>query len=197
MVRGWLVRLRWRRRGDWLWPAFVAVIVLDTAIAHGLPASGDAQTFAGAVLSAMVANLIAVVLLPRPLGALIRRRRPDLPMVVARDYGGRMALLAIAALFLLAGLVHRPAILHDRATMRDAISRAQAYIGDRAPAEFRRNLTYVSTFVIEPGHVFRTCVPGVQSARTYCVIVKTDLPFAHSVSFGGYEPNAVFSAGTN
>ena len=32
--------------------------------------------------------------------------------------------------------------------------------------------------------------------RTYCVIVNDKLPFARSVSFGGYEPNEVMSAGT-
>lgn len=197
MDGGWLVRLRWRRRGDWLWPAFAAVVVLDTVIAHTLPSSGDSQSVGGAALSALVANVIAVILFPHPFGGLIRRVRKDLPQVVARDYGGRLALFAVAAIFLTAGLAHRPTILHDRATMSDAIKRAQAFIGDRAPPEFRRNLMFVSTYVIETGHVYRTCVPSALGARTYCVIVKTDLPLAQSVTFDGYESNAVFSAGTN
>ena len=57
--------------------------------------------------------------------------------------------------------------------MQDAIKRAQAYIGDRAPAEFRRNLAYVDTFAIQPGSIYRTCVPSDYRRRTYCVIVKT------------------------
>ena len=81
--------------------------------------------------------------------------------------------------------------------MQDAITRAQAWIGDRAPAEFRRNLEFVSTVAIEPGRVYRTCVPSVDGRRTYCVIVNTNLPFAQSVSFAGYESNAVFAQGTN
>jgi hypothetical protein len=84
---------------------------------------------------------------------------------------------------------------HQRA-MRDAIARAQAWIGDRAPAEFRRNVEFVSTLAIEQGSIYRTCVPSDDRTRTYCVIVKTHLPFARSVSFDGYESNAVFSAGT-
>ena len=81
--------------------------------------------------------------------------------------------------------------------MDDAIKRAQAYIGDRAPAEFRRNLEFVDTFVIEQGSIYRTCVPSDDRKRTYCVIVKTHLPFPRSVSFAGYEPNSVMSAGAS
>ena len=57
-------------------------------IGHWLPPSGETQTLLAAALAACVLNLIAVVLLSRPLGAVLRRLRPDLPRVVARDYGG-------------------------------------------------------------------------------------------------------------
>jgi hypothetical protein len=197
MDRAWLHRLRWRRRGAWLWPAFVALTLLDMVIGHALPASGETQSLAAAALSALVLNLLAVLLLSRPAAALLRRPRRDLPLVVARDYGGRAALIAVAAVLLIAGVAHRPAILELRRVRQDAITRAQAWIGDRAPAEFRRNLEFVSTVTIEPGRVYRTCVPSVDGSRTYCVIVNTNLPFAKSVSFAGYESNAVFAEGTN
>jgi hypothetical protein len=197
MEGGWLARLRWRRRGAWLWPAFVAVTILDMWIGHAFPSTGETQSLAGAALLALVLNVIAVLLLSRPLGAIARRAKTGLPPVVARDYGGRVALAAVAALLLIAGLSHRPEILQHRRALQDAITRAQAFIGDRAPDQFRRNLEYVSTYAIEPGHIYRTCVPSTDGSRTYCVIVQTDLPFASSVSFAGYEPNAVFAAGTN
>ena len=44
--------------------------------------------------------------------------------------------------------------------MRDATARAQAWIGDRAPAEFRRNVEELDTYAIQPGSVYRTCVPS-------------------------------------
>jgi hypothetical protein len=191
----WLARLRWRRRGAWLWPAFAALTIVDGMVGHALPPAGDSQAFLGALLVACVLNLIAVLLLSRPLGGLLRRYRTDLPKVVARDYGGRAAILLVAVAILAAGLLHRPTILQHRRSMQDAISRAQAWIGDRAPAEFRRNLEYVSTFTIEPGRIYRTCVPSDRRARTYCVIVNTQLPLATSVKFAGYEPNSVFSEG--
>jgi len=136
-----------------------------------------------------------VLLLRVPFAALLRRRRPDLPRVVARDYAGTIAIALVSAALLLVGLLHRPTIIANRNTMNDAISRAQAFIGARAPAEFRRNLAVVSTYAIEPGRVYRTCVPGIRTGRTYCVIVKTQMPFAQSVTFAGYESNADFSRG--
>jgi hypothetical protein len=137
-----------------------------------------------------------VILLSRPLGAVLRRARGDFPSIVARDYAGTTVVVVIALALLTAGLLHRSTLEAQRSTMYDAIKRAQAYIGDRAPAQFRRNLELVDTFVIQQGSIYRTCVPSDDRKRTYCVIVNDKLPFARSVSFGGYEPNEVMSAGT-
>ncbi|MGZ4259679.1 MAG: hypothetical protein ACXVR0_05090 [Solirubrobacteraceae bacterium] len=192
----WLHRARWRRRGAWLWPAFAALTFADAVVGHMLPPAGDGQTVVSAGLVALVLNLIAVILLSRPLGAALRRARGDLPGIVARDYAGTTVITLVALALLTAGLLHRSTLQSERSTMDDAIKRAQAYIGDRAPAEFRRNLELTDTFVIQEGSIYRTCVPSDDRRRTYCVIVKDKLPFARSVSFGGYEPNEVMSAGT-
>ena len=191
-----LHRLRWRLRGAWLWPAFVALTIADAVVGHMFPPAGDGQSVVSAALVALVLNLIAVILLSRPLGAVLRRTRGDLPGIVARDYAGTTVVVVIALALLTAGLLHRSTLQAQRSTMDDAIKRAQAYIGDRAPAQFRRNLELVDTFVIQQGSIYRTCVPSDDRKRTYCVIVNDKLPFARSVSFGGYEPNEVMSAGT-
>jgi hypothetical protein len=180
-----------------MWPAFVALTVADGLLGSSLPPSGDSWNGVGAALMGGFLNLIGIILVSVPLGMLLRRMRRDLPKVVARDYAGTLVVFSVSAVLLIAGLVHRPQVLAHRQAMSDAISRAQAWIGDRAPAEFRRNLRFVSTFTIEPGRMYRTCVPGAQDARTFCVVVDTHLPFARSVSFDGYESNAVFGAGAN
>jgi hypothetical protein len=192
----WLHRMRWRRRGAWMWPAFAAAFVIDGLIGHWLPPSGETQTVLGAALIGLFLNLIGVAVLTVPLGAALRRARPDFPRVVARDYAGTIVVVAITGALLIAGLAHRPSVIAHRAARSDAIKRAQAWIGARAPDEFRRNVAFVSTYAIEPGRIYRVCVPSPQRTRTYCVVVKMKMPFAESVRFDGYESNADFSAGT-
>jgi hypothetical protein len=195
-TRARLVRLRWRRAGAWLWPAFVLLTVADAVIGHQLPPAGATETLAGAALLALFANLLGVLLLSRPLGWALRRRRRDLPTVVARDYGGTLVVLAVTASILAAGLIHAPAIKASQRAMQDAIARAQAWIGARAPDEFRRNLEFVSLLEIQAGAIYRACVPSPDGARDYCVIINRNLPLERSVTFAGYEPNSVLGAGT-
>ena len=195
MDGGWLARLRWRRRGAWLWPVFFAATVLDAVVGHALPPAGETQTIVAAGLAALVLNLIAVIVLSWPIGLLVRRARQDLPKVVARNYAGTIVVTAVSVAFLAAGLLHHAAVRADQRAMHDAIARAQAWIGDHAPARFRQDVQFVSTFAIQPGSIYRACVPSVDGRQTYCVVVNTKFPFPRGVSFGGYEPNGLFSEG--
>ena len=196
-ARARLVRMRWRRAGAWMWPSFIALVLADAVIGNALPPAGSTESLMAAGLLALLANLLAVLLLSRPLGMLLRRLRPDMPKVVARDYGGTAVVLVVTAIILLAGLAHRSAIVASERATQDAITRAQAWIGDRAPDQFRRNLQFVSLLAIQPGTIYRACVPNRTGTRSYCVIVNRSLPFQQSVTFSGYEPNSVLAAGAN
>jgi hypothetical protein len=195
MDHGWLARLRWRRRGAWLWPVFVVLVAVDAVVGHALPPSGDAESFVGAALAGLVLSLLAVLFLSRPLGALLRRSRPDLPRVVARNYAGTAAVVMVSAVLLAAGIAHHPTVVAHQNAMRDAIVRAEAWIGAHATAPFLRNLALLDTYTIQAGSIYRSCVPSTNRLRSYCVIVNTQQPFARSVTFSGYEPNSVFAAG--
>lgn len=195
MDGAWLVRVRWRHRGAWLWPMFVIVSALDGVIGYELPVSGDRQSLAAGIVVGLVLNLLAVLFLSRPLGALLRRRRRDLPVGVARNYAGTTAVVLVSVGFVAAGLANHANIQSNDVALRDAMVRAQAFIGADAPAEFRRNVNHPTTVTIQAGSVYRTCVPNDRRTRTYCVVVRRSLPFAHSVKFDGYEPNSVFAAG--
>ena len=197
MERGWLHRLRWRRRGAWLWPVFIAAIAVDAAIGHLRPPVGDSESIAGAAIAGLALNLVAVLLLSRPLGALLRRVRADLPSVVARNYAGTAVVATVTLALLAVGVAHHASIAADQATMRDATVRAEAWIGDHAPAEFQRNIPLTDTVVIQPGSIYRTCVRNDRGDRSYCVIVNSRLPFARSVRPDGSEPNWMFSEGVN
>src|SRR4051794_33586690 len=101
--RSGLRRLRWRLRGAWLWPAFVVVTLLEIPLLHWLPLAGERTSAIGALLLAGTLNLIAVALLGGLGGIALRRRRRDLPKVVADDYAGTAALALVAAVFVVVG----------------------------------------------------------------------------------------------
>jgi hypothetical protein len=94
-------------------------------------------------------------------------------------------------------VVHHAGVVSDQHALDDAIARAEAFIGDQAPAEFRVNAGHTDTFVIQEGVLYRTCVPSRYRPRYYCVIVKPRLPLAQSVVPAGSEPNATFAQGVN
>jgi hypothetical protein len=193
----WLARLRWRRRGAWLWPTFVVATVLDAVVVHALPMLGDRQSFFGGLLAGLILNLLVVLFCSRPVGSLLRRRRGELPVGVARNYAGTLAVSLVSAGLLCLGLLHHRSIMQAQRALDDAIVRAEAFIGDHAPATFAADALHTDTFTIQSGIVYRTCVPSRDGARTYCVIVKPKLPLARSVIFAGYEPNSIFAQGAN
>jgi hypothetical protein len=189
-----LTRLRWRLRGAWLWPSFVVLTVVDALVGHALPPQGDSQSATGAWLVAMFLNLGAILLISPPLGLLVRRVRRDLPKFVARDYAGTAALVLVSCALLAVGLAHRPSVRADNAELTDAVTRAEAYIGDHAPAPFRRNVENLSTYEIQPGAIVRVCARALNDpGRTYCVVVDTARPFPGGVTPAGSEPNSSFA----
>ncbi len=191
-----ITRLRWRLHGAWMWPTFLILTVLDGLIVHRLPLSGDSQPPMTGWLLGLVLGLMTIVLIAPALGYALRKVRPDMPKLVARDYAGTGAIMALTMILLIAGLAHRSTVNSDRRALQDAIARAQAYIGTNAPRPFRTDLQRASAFELQPPMIYRVCVPNLGQTRTYCVIVHRDRPFGRSVSFSGYESNSVLSEGT-
>ena len=107
----WRSRLRWRWRGALQWPAFVALTLLDGILLVALPPYEGApeNVFPGVLLAGFV-NLLAVAVVAPALAVLVRRRRPDLPRLIASNYAGSWLLVAITALLAGAGLLHRGAV---------------------------------------------------------------------------------------
>jgi len=173
MEQVWASRLRWRLRGAWQWPVFVALVVGDAILLHELPLAGDRGPGAvGALLLAGFFNLVAVAVAGPLGGHLLRRRRPDLPKVVASDYAGTAAMLAVSALLVGLGLAHRPAAMADREAFAAGLSRVRAFVGHNAPAQYRRHIDEATSMRF--GHdLYRTCVPGDDPRRALCLFVTT------------------------
>jgi hypothetical protein len=194
-----LVRLRWRLRGAWLWPLFVVLTLADGVIHQQLPITGDdpGSFVGGALFGGAVLNLIAIVVLAAPLGQVVRRVRPDMPRVVANNYAGAFTTIAITAVLLGAGLIHRHVITNDLNDLNDATARAEAYIGAHAPAQFQKDLGRLSTYEVQPPEIYRTCATADSAAdpRFYCVVVNRRRPFGKGVYYDGSESNTLLAQG--
>jgi hypothetical protein len=188
-----LTRLRWRLRGAWMWPAFALLTAVDALLLHLLPIAGDGTGPVAAVLLAAVFNIIAIAVPARMLGALLRRRRRrDLPPVVAHDYAGTATMALVTLAVLAAGLVHRPAIQDGDRAFRAQARAVRTYVHAQAPAEFRRHLARADTVRLE-ADLFRSCVPGDRPRSALCLLVNTDQSPAGVRRDASSEPNAEFA----
>jgi hypothetical protein len=170
--RLWTRRLRWRMRGAWQWPLFAVLTVIDGVVLSELPFySRGPGTLAGGLLLAGFANLLVVAVVAPLLGAGLRRRRPDLPRLVASDYAGAGALGTLTLLFVLGGVLHRPAVAADRAEVAAVAASTRGYVLGSAP-EYRGGVTRMDAIQLEDD-LYRSCVPGADPQHWLCLFVKT------------------------
>ena len=185
-----LRRARWRRRGAWLWPAFAVLTLVDTALLHWLPLAGESSTpWVAAFLLAGCVNMIVVAGVAGIAGWGLRRRRPDLPKVVADDYAGTALLLLVTLVFAGVGLAHRPQVLDERADFTAQSAAARRFVAAQAPAEFRQRIDAADSVRLGED-LYRTCVPGAEPERWLCLLVQTDDHPATVQTDRSSEPNA-------
>jgi hypothetical protein len=185
----WLTRMRWRLRGAWLWPAFIVLTLAEGVALQALPIAGDGPggVFPG-VLLAGFANLILVAAVAPLAGPRLRRRRPDLPRVVAQNYAGTALLLAFAAVVVAGGLIHRPAVLAAEDDLRAQAAAVHDYVITQQPS-------YAPGIALADPHrvqddLYRTCVPGPDPKRWLCLYVDTAQRPAGVTLDGDSTPNS-------
>ena len=186
-----LRRLRWRLRGALLWPAFVGLTIVEALLLHWLPVQGDATRWVPALLGAGCLNLVAVVVVGGPGGALLRRRRADLPKVVADDYAGTAALGVVLVGLLVAGVVHHPRIAERRATFDEQLSAARRWVAQNGDEFAKEHVGLADTVIVDDG-LYRTCVPSPDPRRWLCLIVDTSRSPAVVKRDPSVESNARF-----
>ncbi|HWT25380.1 MAG TPA: hypothetical protein VN213_17890 [Solirubrobacteraceae bacterium] len=171
--RFWRARLRWRMRGAWLWPAFIALTPLEGVLIAVLPPyEGAPEAVIGGVLVAGFANLFLVAVVAPLLARVVRRRRPDLPRLIATDRAGTVLLCGLAAVIVAAGLVHRPAVAAQERDLAAAHAATRDFVLARAP-EYRPGLAAVDALRLADD-AYRVCVPGRVARRWLCLYVDTD-----------------------
>lgn len=170
----WRARLRWRLRGALLWPAFVGLTLLDAMLLGWLPIAGDGGTeFIPALLLAFFFNLVAVALVAPFAAMLLRRRRPDLPKVVASDRAGTTLVCGVTLALLAGGIAHRSDVQEARHDFAMQQSAARSFVARQGPTEYRARVEQSDSLKLEED-LYRTCVPGDDPKRHFCVLVRTD-----------------------
>ena len=169
----WVTRMRWRMRGAWLWPSFIVLTLAEGVALEVLPVAGDGPGgIVPGVLLAGFANLIAVAVIAPLAGHRLRRRRPDLPRVIADNYAGTALLCAIAAAIVGLGLVHRPQVLARQADRGAMIGAVHDYVVAQAPT-YRAGIAAAEAVRLEDD-LYRACVPGPDPKRWLCLFVNTE-----------------------
>jgi hypothetical protein len=168
----WRTRLRWRLSGAWQWPTFALLTIVDAVILARLPFSGGRADLLGCVLAAGFLNVIVVAAVPLMGGPLMRRRWPHLPREIAADRAGTVGLVALFGLLLAGGLSHRADLRRSDRELGVAIAAATRFAAHRAPARYQP--LHDASTVQQGTHLFRTCFPGPDPRRDFCVFVFTD-----------------------
>jgi hypothetical protein len=165
-------RMRWRMRGAWQWPAFFALTLADGAVLALLPFYEDGPGgYVPAVLLAGFLNLGVVAVLAPIAGRLLRRRRPDLPRVVASNYAGTTLLLAVFAVLVAGGIAHRPAEAAGERARAAVVGSMHAFVLSQRP-DLSARLGATDVLRLEDG-LYRACVPQRTPQRWLCLFVST------------------------
>jgi hypothetical protein len=179
-------RLRWRLRGAWQWPIFAVLFVVDAVIVTKLPFHGSGPDTFGALLLSGFFNLVAVALGAPLLGMLLRRRRPDLPKLIARDYAGAALLCAVTAALLFGGLRHRSWLHAEQRTRIAVMTATHDYVLASAP-KYKSGLMEQDVLRETPD-LYRVCVYG-GSSTPLCLYVNTSQSPPGVTRDGSSEPN--------
>ena len=190
--RGGLRRLRWRLRGAQLWPAFALVTLLEMPLLHWLPLTGERTGWLAGLLLAGSLNIIAVALAGGLGGVLLRRRRPDLPKIVADNYAGTVAIAAVALVFTGFGIAHRPAIADEHAAERRAQAALASWLDAHGDAFTRAHAGEATTVHVD-SDLYRTCLPDPDPRRWTCLVIETATAPPHVTLDPNHESNASFN----
>ena len=188
----WPARLRWRMTGAWLLPAFLVLTPLEGLVLTRLPFYGTdgPGTFVAGVLVAGFLNLGLVAILAPLLARRLRRRRPDLPRVVAGDLAGSRLLLVGLLALVVAGMAHRPAVMDAERDLAAQYAAVHDYVVTQAP-EYRPALPTLDAMRMEE-NLFRSCVASADPREWLCLFVETDQEPAGVRLDPDRAPNSVY-----
>jgi hypothetical protein len=171
----WRARLRWRMRGAWQAPAFVAFTLAEAVLLNRLPVAGDdGPDLVGGFLLCGFFNLAAVGLVAPLAARLVRRRSPSpLPLAVLQDRVATSLMGVLAMVLLAVGVGHHAAVAEAERDYVEQLRAVRAYVAHQAPPEFLAGVGAESVWKQKDGF-YRTCVPGPDPRRSLCLYVSTE-----------------------
>jgi hypothetical protein len=179
--RFWPARVRWRLRGAWMWPSFVAITLLDGVLLHTLPPVRDGISLIAAILIATFGNLVLIGALGPWLARRLWKRRPaaepEAPpkaqLEVLSDRIGTGLLVASVFGVVAAGLAARPTVIAETDAKEEAARAIHAYVQGSGDEELVRNEETAHADKLADG-LFRICIARDDRDRFACFIVDTN-----------------------
>lgn len=167
--------------------------LLEMVLLHVAPVQGEATGWVAGLLVAGCLNLIAVALMGQIGGRALRRRRPEMPRVVADNYAGTAMLAIVGAAFVVAGVLHRPAIAAREAAFGEQSRAVREWVAINGDTYTRAHVNLADTLPVDED-LFRTCVPGRDPKRHLCLVVDTSKSPPIVKRDSSREPNAIFNS---
>ena len=197
--RFWPARLRWRLRGATMWPAFVAVTLLDGLLLHLLPPIRTGVDLIPGILIATFANLVLIGAVAPFLAWRIGARRPGPPAPeqaaheVLVDRIGTGLLAAGVLGVLAAGLAARPVVVSETEETEQNARAVRNHVLSSGNEELVRNLDTANSIRLADGY-FRTCIARDDRRRHYCLFVNTNESPTGITRDPSAEPNSAYNA---
>jgi hypothetical protein len=176
--RFWPTRLRWRLRGAWMWPTFVAITLLDGVLLHKWPPVREGIDLIPGILLATFGNLVLIGAIGPWLARKMWKRRPaaeagappKAQLEVLSDRIGTGLLVASVFGILAAGLAARPVVVVETKQREQAATLLRDYVAAHGGDELQRNLEASDTRRYADGF-YRSCIPHDDRERWTCFII--------------------------
>ena len=189
--------MRWRLRGAWMWPAFVAVTIADGLILHWLPPIRTGVDVIPGILLATFGNLLIVGAIAPWLARRIHARRPaadppappEVTVEVTTDRIGTGLLVASVFAVLAAGLAARPTVVVETEDREEAATAIRTHVRRSGDLQLVRNEEASDTIRLADGY-FRTCIPRDDRRLWSCFFVDANREPARVVRDRSAEPNS-------
>jgi hypothetical protein len=197
--RFWPARIRWRLRGAWMWPTFIAITLVDGLILHLLPPISTGVDLIPAILLATFGNLIVIAAIAPWLARRTWKRRPAADpgappraqLEVLTDRIGTGLLLATVLGVVAAGLAARPTVVSETEDTQRNAEAFRALVLRHGDQELIRNLETANTIRLGEDF-FRTCVARDDRERYFCAFVDTSSRPPDVDIDGSAEPNSAY-----